>query len=134
LSIIEFRRTKPAPRPKRSTNAEVRTREYLTHAEVEQLIKVAAGNRYGHRDATLILVASRHGLRVSELIDLRWDQVDFNRAEMHVRRVKHGSPATHPIPGPRVALVAPAPARTEAAVSLCVHIGTWCAIFQSRRS
>jgi integrase len=47
----------------------------------------------------LILVASRHGLRVSELIDLRWDQVDFNRAEMHVRRLKQGSPATHPIPG-----------------------------------
>jgi type 1 fimbriae regulatory protein FimB/type 1 fimbriae regulatory protein FimE len=71
----------------------------LTHAEVEQLIKAAAGNRYGHRDATLILVASRHGLRVSELIDLHWDQVDFNRAEMHIRRAKRGSPATHPIPG-----------------------------------
>jgi len=64
LSIVEFPRAKPAPRSKRATNAEVRTREYLTHAEVEQLIKAAAGNRYGHRDATLILVASRHGLRV----------------------------------------------------------------------
>jgi integrase len=47
----------------------------------------------------MILVASRHGLRVSELIDLRWDQVDFNRAELAVRRVKRGSPATHSIPG-----------------------------------
>jgi type 1 fimbriae regulatory protein FimB/type 1 fimbriae regulatory protein FimE len=87
---------RPPPRPK---NAEVRTREYLTRDEVEQLIKATADNRNAHRDATLILVASRHGLRVSEVIDLRWDQVDFTRAELHVRRVKGGSPATHPIPG-----------------------------------
>jgi type 1 fimbriae regulatory protein FimB/type 1 fimbriae regulatory protein FimE len=87
---------RPPPRPK---NAAVRTREYLTHAEVEQLIKAASGNRHGHRDATMILVASRHGLRVSELSDLRWDQIDFNRAEVHVRRLKQGSPATHSIPG-----------------------------------
>jgi integrase len=50
-------------------------------------------------DATLILVASRHGLRVSELCGLRWDQIDFAAAQMHIRRVKQGSPATHPIPG-----------------------------------
>jgi type 1 fimbriae regulatory protein FimB/type 1 fimbriae regulatory protein FimE len=87
---------RPPPRPK---NAEVRSREYLTKAEVEQLIEAAKGNRHGHRDKTLIEVASRHGLRVSELIDLRWDQVDFSRAEMHIRRVKGGSPATHQIPG-----------------------------------
>jgi type 1 fimbriae regulatory protein FimB/type 1 fimbriae regulatory protein FimE len=86
-------------RGRRPKNAEVRTREYLTRDEVELLIKATGHNRNAHRDATLILVASRHGLRVSELIDLRWDQIDFNRAEMHIRRVKNGSPATHPIPG-----------------------------------
>jgi integrase len=94
--IVPFPGKRRAPRPK---NADVRTREYLTRDEVEQMIKAAGANRHGHRDATLILVASRHGLRVSEIIDLRWDQIDFNRAEMHIRRVKHGSPATHPIPG-----------------------------------
>ena len=41
-----------------------RTREYLTEAEVEQLTEAAKGNRWGHRDATMILVAYRHGLRV----------------------------------------------------------------------
>jgi integrase len=87
---------RPPPRPK---NAAVRTREYLTKDEVERLIKAAASNRHGHRDKTLILVASRHGLRVREIIDLRWDQVDFDRAELAVRRVKRGSPATHQIPG-----------------------------------
>ena len=59
----------------------------------------AKDNRWGHRDATMILVAYRHGLRVSELVDLRWDQVDFTTAALHVRRVKKGTPSTHPILG-----------------------------------
>ena len=47
----------------------------------------------------MILVAYRHGLRASELVDLRWDQVDFRTATLHVRRVKQGTPSTHPILG-----------------------------------
>jgi integrase len=47
----------------------------------------------------MVLLAYRHGLRASELCDLRWDQVDFNRAILHVRRVKQGTPATHPLTG-----------------------------------
>ena len=47
----------------------------------------------------MVLVAYRHGLRVSELMDLRWDQVDFRTATLHVRRVKQGTPSTHPILG-----------------------------------
>ena len=85
--------------PKRVPTANLRTREYLTEAEVECLLTAANGNRWGHRDATMILVGYRHGLRVSELVDLRWDQVDFGTATLHVRRVKQGSPSTHPILG-----------------------------------
>jgi len=85
--------------PRRRPNAELRTREYLTDAEVAKLIDAAKGNRCGHRDATMILVAHRHGLRVSELVHLRWDQIDFNTANLAVRRVKKGSPATQPILG-----------------------------------
>jgi integrase len=85
--------------PRRKANAEMRTREYLTDAEVDRLAEAAKGNRYGHRDATMILVAYRHGLRVSELVDLRWDQIDFDTATLAVRRVKRGSPSTHPIRG-----------------------------------
>ncbi len=47
----------------------------------------------------MILVAYRHGMRVSELVDLRWDQVDVRTATLHVRRVKQGTPSTHPIVG-----------------------------------
>jgi integrase len=86
--------------PKRRPNAELRTREYLTEAEVEKLFEAAKLNRWGHRDSTMVLVAYRHGLlRASELVDLRWDQVDMQTATLAVRRVKAGSPTTHPIRG-----------------------------------
>jgi integrase len=85
--------------PKRRPNAAVRTREYLTEEEIERLIEAAKRNRWGHRDAATILAAYRHGLRASEIVDLRWDQVDFKTATMHVRRVKQGTSSTHPILG-----------------------------------
>ena len=85
--------------PKRPPNSELRTREYLTAAEVDQLMSAARKNRWGHRDATMILVAYRHGLRASELVDLHWDQVDFASGTLHVRRLKQGVPGTHPIRG-----------------------------------
>ena len=85
--------------PKRLPNGDLRTREYLTEAEVEKLTNAARKNRWGHRDATMVLVAYRHGLRASELVDLRWDQVDTRTATLHVRRVKQGTPSTHPIIG-----------------------------------
>jgi len=85
--------------PRRPPNADLRTREYLTEAEVERLLRATRNNRWAHRDATMILVAYRHGLRASELTDLRWDQVDFRTATLLVRRVKQGSPSTHPIIG-----------------------------------
>jgi integrase len=85
--------------PKRRPNSDLRTREYLTEAETERLMHAAKKNRWGHRDATMVLVAYRHGLRASELVDLRWEQVDFRTATLHVRRVKQGTPSTHPILG-----------------------------------
>jgi type 1 fimbriae regulatory protein FimB/type 1 fimbriae regulatory protein FimE len=85
--------------PGRKPNSAYRKREHLTEAEVERLIEAAKANRWGHRDATMVLVAYRHGLRASELVDLRWDQIDFTTALLHVRRVKRGTPATHPIRG-----------------------------------
>src|SRR5262249_48630997 len=69
--------------PRRVPNAQLRTREYLTEAEVERLMKAAKANRQGQRDATMILLAFRHGLRAAELVDLRWDQKPCG--EMHVQ-------------------------------------------------
>jgi site-specific recombinase XerD len=84
---------------RRRPNAELRSREHLTPDEVERLIAAAKECRWGHRDSTMLLVAYRHGMRVSELTDLRWDQIDFSTANLHVRRAKKGTPATHPILG-----------------------------------
>jgi integrase len=84
---------------RRPTNGEVRTREHLTEDEVEKLIEAAKHNRHGHRDALMVLLTYRHGLRAAEVVDLRWEQVDFKAGTLHVRRVKNGTPATHPLTG-----------------------------------
>ncbi|MHC1764935.1 MAG: tyrosine-type recombinase/integrase [Verrucomicrobiia bacterium] len=89
--------------PRKPRNVDRRSREFLTPGEVEQLTRAAERvGRHGHRDATLVLVAYRHGLRVSELCALRWDQVDFERGLLHVRRRKNGTPSTHPLHGPEI--------------------------------
>jgi len=93
---IEIRKVATPRRPRNDT---VRTREYLTEAEVEALIAACKDNRQPHRDATMILIAFRHGLRASELVDLQWTQVDFEAARLAVSRVKNGTPSTHPLTG-----------------------------------
>src|SRR2546423_6411664 len=87
--------------PPRRRNRDVRPREYLTPKEVERLLTNAKkrGRRYGLRDATMILVAFRHGLRVSELCALTWDQIDFSYGLIHVRRMKNGIPSVHQLGG-----------------------------------
>jgi integrase len=90
----------------RRKNQELRSREHLTPDEVERLIAAARlRGRYGNRDALLIMLAFRHGLRASELIALRWDQIDFKAGTLHVNRLKQGSSSTHPIRGPEIRLL-----------------------------
>jgi integrase len=92
-----------APPPRRVPNRERRTREHLTPAEAERLI-AAAGKvgRHRHRDSTLLLLTYRHGLRVAELVALRWEQVDLKQGLLHVSRLKQGVPSTHPLRGPEL--------------------------------
>jgi integrase len=86
----------------RQPNAAYRKREHLTETEIEKLIEAAKGNRHGHRDATMILIAYRHGFRASEICDLTWDAIDFRAATIHVKRMKRGQEATHQISGPEL--------------------------------
>ena len=74
-------------------------RRYLTEREVQRLIDCARKNRHGHRDATMVLVAYRHGLRASEVCDLQWHQIELDQGRMHVHRAKNGRPSVHPIRG-----------------------------------
>jgi len=86
-----------------TVNSSVRTREYLTEAEIERLMAAARkSSRYGHRDATMILIGYRHGLRASELCDLQWSQVELATGRLHVRRAKNGSPSVHPLQGDEI--------------------------------
>lgn len=90
----------PSPKrpPRRLPYSSVRSREYLTEDEVDDLRKAAMRvGRNRLRDSTLILVSYRHGLRVSEAIDLRWEQIDMKRGLLHVRRLKNGTASTHPL-------------------------------------
>jgi len=89
--------------PRRPRNEEVRSREHLTPDEVARLMDAAGKTgRHRHRDRTLILIAFRHALRVSELVSLRWDQVDLKQGMLHVNRAKNGSPSTQPLRGPEI--------------------------------
>jgi type 1 fimbriae regulatory protein FimB/type 1 fimbriae regulatory protein FimE len=89
--------------PRRRPNRELRTREYLTPAEAEQLIAAAAASgRHRRRDQTLLLLMYRHGLRVSEAVSLRWEQVDLKTGSLHINRLKNGVPSTHPLRGPEL--------------------------------
>jgi integrase len=96
VSMENLRLREAAPTPVNVTVGK-RSREYLTDREVERLIEAAKQNRSGHRDATAILVAYRHGLRASELVVLRWDDIDVATGRLHVRRAKSGDASVHPI-------------------------------------
>jgi integrase len=75
-------------------------RRYLTEREIERLMDCARKHgRYGHRDATMILVTYRHGLRASEVCDLQWQQIELSEGRLHVHRVKNGISSVHPIRG-----------------------------------
>ena len=102
--ILSFSQpSKTGKLPTRPKNKDVRSREYLTEQEVELLMNAARKTgRHGHRDATLILLTYRHGLRVSELVSLRWEQIDLKQGLLHVNRVKNGSPSSHPVRGPEI--------------------------------
>jgi len=91
---------------RRPKNEDVRSREHLRPDEVERLITAAKSiGRYPARDALLVLMMYHHGLRVSEAIALRWSDIDWGEAHIHIRRLKRGNPATHEIVGDEMRLL-----------------------------
>lgn len=84
--------------PGRKANNYYRSREYLTEIEIQRLLTASSkSGRNPKRDTAIILLGYRHGLRVSELINLRWDQVDLEMKQIHVSRVKNGNPSVQPL-------------------------------------
>ncbi len=89
--------------PRKQKNTDLRSREYLSPHEIECLRKAARTHHYhSHRDDTLIFLMFRHGFRVSEVIALRWEQLDLKKGLLHVKRIKNGIPSTHPLRGPEL--------------------------------
>ncbi len=94
-NVLESRRS-----PNSRKYKEVREREYLFEHEVEAMLKAAKiVGRHGHRDYTLILLAYRHGLRITELVNLRWQQIDLKTGHIHVNRLKGSRSSVHPLAG-----------------------------------
>src|SRR4029077_17372257 len=95
IQLRPSRSEKPTVRGGRGKNAEYRQREYLTEAEVAKLVAVAGEGRHPIRDRLMIRMAFLHALRVSELVDLRWEQIDLSTATIHIKRAKNGTPSNH---------------------------------------
>jgi type 1 fimbriae regulatory protein FimE len=91
---------RPSAPPTKPRNADVRSREYLTPAEAKELREAAKNTgRHGFRDWLLVMMMYRHGLRVGEIIDLKWEQVDLSAGKLHVNRLKNGDASVHFIEG-----------------------------------
>ncbi len=82
----------------RKTNDELRGRRYLTQPEVEQICKaIRSGSRYADRDELMVLVAFHHGMRISELLELKWQHIRLKQHQISVKRLKNGIDTEHPI-------------------------------------
>ena len=80
---------------RRKPNETYRTREHLTKQEMDKLLVALKRNRHGHRDWLIGLLIFRHGLRVSEACDLRWDDLDLPKRQIMIRRLKGSTDSTH---------------------------------------
>ena len=107
-TVIQLRASqsvKPTVRGGRAKNADYRQREYLTEPEVEKLMATAGESRNPGRDRLLILMAFRHALRVSELVDIRWQQIHLDTATVDIKRAKNGTPGIHGLLGDELRLL-----------------------------
>jgi type 1 fimbriae regulatory protein FimB/type 1 fimbriae regulatory protein FimE len=92
--------SRPLPPPKKSSSSE---REYLHISEVKAMMSAAKKvGRHGVRDAAIILLMFRHGLRTAELVALKWSQIDLVGGYIEVRRAKHGHDSIHPLRSPEL--------------------------------
>ena len=99
-NIVQLRKAKlsemrPVKSKGRKANDSYRVREHLTEAEMAKLLAALKGNRHGHRDWLIGLLIYRHGLRVSEACDLRWDDIDLTKRTIIVRRLKGSTDSAH---------------------------------------
>ncbi|MGB7466774.1 MAG: tyrosine-type recombinase/integrase [Candidatus Acidiferrum sp.] len=95
LKLVKRSVMRPVAPAGRKANDAYRTREHLTEAEMAKLLTALKDNRYGDRDWLIGLLIYRHGLRVSEACDLRWDDIDLGKRTIIVRRLKGSTDSSH---------------------------------------
>jgi site-specific recombinase XerD len=95
LRVVESSEMRPVAAKGRKANEAYRVREHLTEGEMTKLLAALKRNRHGHRDWLVALLIYRHGLRVSEACDLRWDDIDFTKRTIDVRRLKGSYDSRH---------------------------------------
>src|SRR3974390_636695 len=95
LKLVKSTVMRPVAPAGRKANDAYRIREHLTESEIGKLFKALKANRHGHRDWLIGLMIYRHGLRVSEACDLRWDDIDLAARTIVIRRLKVSKDSTH---------------------------------------
>ena len=95
LKLVKNTVMRPVASKGRQTNDAYRVREHLTEGEMDKLLAALKQNRHGHRDWLIGLLIYRHGLRVSEACDLRWDDIDLAKRTIIVRRLKGSTDSSH---------------------------------------
>jgi site-specific recombinase XerD len=95
LKLVKRTVMRPVAHRGRKANTTYRVREHLTEGEMEKLLAALKANRHGHRDWLIGLLIYRHGLRVSEACDLRWDDLDLPKRTIIVRRLKGSMDSVH---------------------------------------
>ena len=95
LKLVKSTVMRPVAPAGRKTNDAYRIREHLTEAEMTKLLAALRQNRHGHRDWLIALLIYRHGLRVSEACDLRWDDIDLPKRTVTIRRLKGSTDSVH---------------------------------------
>jgi site-specific recombinase XerD len=95
LKLVNRTVMRPVTTKGREPNAAYRVREYLTEDEMAKLLDALSRNRHGHRDRLIGLLIYRHGLRVSEACDLRWDDIDLTKRTIIIRRLKGSTDSSH---------------------------------------